>query len=479
MGSMNTRMVLSLGASALLLGGTMVGCAGHGDGVASASARNENAAARTASRNAVNATKALRQHNPAQAVVDAEAAVSLQPRNADYRVLLGQSYMQSGRFASARDALNDAVALAPDAGAVAGKAALNLALAQIATGDWAAARRTIENHGGGIAPADRGLALALAGDPTGGVAVLSAAARSGDATPTVRQNLALAYALSGQWQAARLVASADMSPADVDARMEQWAAFARPASASDQVASLLGVQPVEDGGQPVALALNAAVPPVAVAAAEAPVQTAELSPDVTPPPYVPAAVEPSAPEPVHGPVLAAREVPPPVRIRTVAPARAGRQVHAATTIRADSRPVKVAVAAPARLPTRPVARPGLRMVAAAKGSWFVQLGAYDTPGVAKDAWQRATRRLPALAGTGPNGASVTTRAGQFYRLSVGGYARADAMGLCQRFRTAGGQCFVRAGAGDQIAQWVAKPTANKPAVKQAAIRKPSVQVASR
>jgi Flp pilus assembly protein TadD len=475
MGSMNTRMVLSLGASALLLGGTMVGCAGHGDAIASASDRNAEAASRTAAQDAGRASKALRRHQPAQAVVDAEAAVALQPRNADYRMLLGQSYMQSGRFASARDALTDALSLAGDNGATAGKAALNLALAQIATGDWSAARATIEQHGAGIAPADRGLAMALAGDPAGGVAVLNAAARSGDATPTVRQNLALAYAVAGQWQAARLVASADMSPADVDARMEQWAAFAHPASASDQVASLLGVRPVEDAGQPVALALNAAVPPVAVVA-PAPVQTAELSPDVAPPPAelaaaapAPSEVAPSEPVlPAHGPVLAAQEVPPPVRVRSLAPVQRTRP--AAATIRADARPIKVAMAA---VPARGTVRPAARSVVPAKGSWFVQLGAYDSPGVARDAWNRARRRLPALAGTGPNGTSITTKAGQFYRLSVGGYARTDAVGLCQRFRTAGGQCFVRAGAGDQMAQWVAKP-----GVRLAA-KRPAVQVASR
>jgi hypothetical protein len=33
--------------------------------------------------------------------------------------------------------------------------------------------------------------------------------------------------------------------------MMQWLTFARPTNAYDQVASLLGVTPVQDGGQPV------------------------------------------------------------------------------------------------------------------------------------------------------------------------------------------------------------------------------------
>ena len=454
---MNTRMVLSLGASALLLGGTMVGCAGHGDGIASASDRNAAAVGRTAARDAAKADKALRKHDAAQAVVNAEAAVALQPRNADYRLLLGQSYLQSGRFVSARDALADALAL-DNAGPNRGKAALNLALAQIATGDWAGARKTLDDHDAAIAPADRGLAMALAGDPNAGVAVLTAVARSGETNATVRQNLALSYALAGQWQLARVVASADMSPADVDARMEQWATFAHPSSASDQVASLLGVRPVEDTGQPVALALNAAVP-IAPAAAQAPVQTAELSPDVVPA----RASDPVFPE--HRPMLAEQDVSPPAAPRLVPAKRV-----TAALIRPDVKPIKLAA-----VPVRSAARVALRMPVPAKGKWFVQLGAFDSPGVAKDAWGRAMRRMPSLADSGPNGTSITTKAGQFYRLSVGGYARTDAVQLCQRFRASGGQCFVRGEAGDRTAQWVAKGTA----VAKVAVRKPAVQVASR
>ena len=149
-----------------------------------------------------------------------------------------------------------------------GKAALNLSLAQTATGDWAAARKTLDDHARIIPVSDLGLALALAGNPQGAVTLLMEAARAPQADAKVRQNLGLSLALAGNWGAARVAAAADMSPADVDARMQQWLAFAQPRHASDQVASLLGVSAVEDRGQPVALALNA---PVSMGTAATPI----------------------------------------------------------------------------------------------------------------------------------------------------------------------------------------------------------------
>ncbi|WP_334000477.1 hypothetical protein [Sphingomonas aurantiaca] len=154
-----------------------------------------------------------------------------------------------------------------------GKAALNLALSQVATGDWQAARQTLATQAAIIPALDRGLALSLAGDTAGGIALLTEVARSPETNVKVRQNLALSFALAGRWQEARVVAAADMAPGDVDARLEQWALFAQPAAASDQVASLLGVRAAADSGQPVALALNPArvapgVPAQAMASAD-------------------------------------------------------------------------------------------------------------------------------------------------------------------------------------------------------------------
>lgn len=431
---MKTQLLATLGASALLLGG-----------IGMASAANHDAAnAKAAAADAGKADRALALHQAPAAIASAEAAVALASHDADYRLLLGRSYLAAGRFASARGAFADAVTLSPDNA----KAALDLALMQIATGDWAGARHTLDDHSASIALADRGLATALAGDPAAAVAMLSQAARSPDATPKVRQNLALSLALSGQWQAARTVAAVDVAPADLDTRMEQWASFARPTGAADQVATLLGVTPVADGGMPVALALGGGAPSIQVAATTAPAAVAQAA--VVPSPAVAVATPHEQPQaaaiavtagtaPAQVSFAAAHEVVqalPPSRQMTPRPA----------VIAADHVPMKVALGAP----VAPVRGP------AAKGGFFVQLGAFQSAAVARDAWGRATHRLPALATSGASGMNFSAKGTNYYRLSVGGFARGDADALCRRYRQAGGACFVRAGAGDQIASWTKK-----------------------
>jgi Flp pilus assembly protein TadD len=421
---MKTRALVNLTLPVLLLaGGT----------VAVASARDAASDAKAAQAVAAKAGKALGKRDAARAVLFAEQAVQLSPHDAGHRALLGQSYLQAGRFASARATLEEAVQLDPRNG----RAALNLVLAQIATGDWALARRTLDVHANLIPDGDRGLALALAGDPASAVGLLTQVARQPGAAVKTRQNLALALALAGQWQAAKVIAAADMSPADVDARMTEWAGFAQPRTASDQVAALLGVQAVADTGRPVTLALNA--PAAAVATVQAP--AVPTTAPVAPPPVV--ATVNAPPRIVFG---ARREV---VQQLPVA------------TIGADAAVAKVALTA--RLQAVPAA--AKRVVASpAKGEFFVQLGAFQSVGVARDAWGRATRRFIAFQGRTPTGVRFAKGDKAFYRLSVGGFTRADAVATCRQYKAKGGVCFVRVGAGDQMAQW---------------LRKPAVQLASR
>ena len=84
----------------------------------------------------------------------------------------------------------------------------------------------------------------------------------------------------------------------------------------------------------------------------------------------------------------------------------------------------------------------------------MQLGAYESAGVAKDAWGRATRLDASFGAHTPSGMSFSSQGGKFYRLSVGNLARADAVALCSSFKAKGGTCFVRLAAGDQVANWV-------------------------
>ncbi len=426
---MKKSMIMVASASALILGGPMVGCTANGGGVASASDRAGALAAKSAAGDAGRAQSALNKHDGTAAIGFAERAVATMPGSAEYRQLLAQSYVQGGRFTSATQAYADVLTLSPTNG----KAALNLALAQVATGDWQAARATLTTYQAIIPAGDRGLAMSLAGDTAGGIAVLTEQARSPEGNAKVRQNLALSYALAGQWQEARVVAAADMAPADVDARLEQWAAFAQPAHASDQVAGLLGVKAVEDHGQPVALALNTA--PV----------TAPVAGDAAP--QALAAVEPAA-EPV---AVAAVAAPAPSGFAKVSFGPSREVVQALPTML-----LRPAGATKVALGTRPavLAQDDRKPVS---GTWYVQLGAFESAGVAKDAWGRATRRFASFAGRAPNGVNFRAKGEDFYRLSVGGFSRGEAVSMCRQYRAKGGDCFVRMGAGDQMAQWLRKP----------------------
>ncbi|SEI96565.1 Tfp pilus assembly protein PilF [Sphingomonas sp. OV641] len=421
---MNKRAVAGFSLTALMLGGAMVGCAQGG--ISTASTRSEATLAKHAARNAEKAAEALQKGDPAKAVSFAEAAVAAVPNNADYRALLGSAYLKAGRFTSAHAAYADVLTLSPQNG----RAALNLALAMIAEGQWDEARQALESNAAIVPASDRGLAIALAGDPAGGVEVLTAAARAPEADAKTRQNLALALALAGRWADARQMAGVDMAPTDADARVLQWAAFAKPTGAADQVAALLGVTPVKDPGQPVALALNKLMPSRDAPAellAEAPATSLVAEPE----PTQVAAVAADVPA---GPRIVFAE-----RREVVQSLPAGTQVARSAGVNA---PVRLAA----------VESEGSARVRQA-GKWFVQLGAYDSAAVAKDAWERAQRRYAGFAGETPSGMAFKS----FYRLSVGGYSRGEANALCRGYRANGGSCFVRTSAGDQTAAWV-KPS---------------------
>lgn len=399
---MKFRKLLSIGAALLALGGTAAtGLMVHGAAFASVASN-----AKKAAREARAAQKALAAHKAAAAVAHAEQAVANDPQRGDYRTLLGQAYLLAGRFTSAGQALRDALALNPEDG----RAALNLALASIGTGDWGGARTLLQAHAARIPAADLGLATALAGDPNAALEILAPAVRAPDATARTRQNLALALALAGRWGEAKAVAAMDVAPDQLNARMLQWASFARPANAYDQVAAVLGVQAVQDGGQPVALAL--AKQPDFAALTPTPTPTVSAEPEPQPEP-IPVNEPAPAPVPVFKPT--------PVRM-------------------AKPKPVKP-------LPPKPAP------VTAASGPYVVQLGAFANAGVARDAWQKLSGRVAALRSLKPQGATVPGGTATLYRLSVGGFARNDADGVCRAVKTGGGSCFVRMAAGDAVASW--------------------------
>jgi Flp pilus assembly protein TadD len=383
------------------------------------------------------ATRALALLNAgdyANAISFAERAVEKTPDDAGFRALLGNAYFGAGRFASAEAAYKDSLSIysnQPNVG-------LKLALVEIAQGKNDQAAGILAAASSVLEPADYGLALALAGRPADAIAVLNNAARQTGADGRVRQNLALAYAFTGDWAQARTIAAQDVPADKLDARIHQWMQMAKPARASDQVAALTGIQPAaSDPGQPVRLALHksdtrlaAAVPP----AAPAPQPVFAVSSPAPPPPPVAQVYEP-APESVS---------------------------LAHSSIAAEAEPV--AAFAPYIAPAPPPARVQLRRAAArpaaanpmlrrGNSQAVVQLGAYANPHSVAAAWTAAAKRFAAVRAYAPMSARFDSPRGPVYRLALKGFASDhDARLLCESLRHSGGTCFVRNVAGDAPVQ---------------------------
>ena len=388
----------------------------------------------------------------ATAVRLAEQAVEHSPSQAAFRTVLGNAYFGSGRFASAEAAFRDSLSLSGGQPNV----ILKLALAEIAQGKHAQALADLEVARDYLDAADYGLAVALAGRPADAVAVLGQAARLPGADARLRQNLALAYALSGDWTMARTVAEQDVPPEQLDSRIQQWMAMATPVRASDQVAALTGIKPTIDPGQPVRLALHRANPAerlaqAAPAPAPQPVQYAQAEPDAV------AYVEPRArplpvaePEPVAvAEVVPATEVmPTPENVAAVLVQAAAAPIAPLPTRFEDKKAVADYVAPKA---ARKAAR------AAGRSNSVVQLGAYGSPQRVAAAWDQFARRYGSLGRYTPVSMRFAGPKGTVYRLSVKGFASAgEAQQLCGSLRQKGKSCFVRRIAGDSTAQFASR-----------------------
>ena len=391
---------------------------------------------------ATRALAALTSNNIPTAISLAERAVEKTPDNAGFRALLGNTYFAGGRFASAEAAYKDALSISSSQPQV----VLKLALVEIAQGKNGEALSLLDSARNVIDPADYGLALALAGRPSDAIAVLDSVARAVGADARVRQNLALSFALAGDWTQARTVAAQDVPADQLDGRIHQWMQLANPARSSDQVAALIGVTPAaSDPGQPVKLALNpsnsqlAQAVPAAVAAPE--VQVAEAAP----PPVAP------APEPIP----AVAEASQPASSVTVA-LDAPRAPQASFTPAAIA-PEPVVASKPAKLhrASAPTKRAPARNAALRKGkaNAVVQLGAFGSSQRVAAAWNVVARRFSAVRGYTPVSARFDSPRGTFYRLSVKGFTSvSEAQNLCVSVRRAGGSCFVRNVAGDAPVQ---------------------------
>ncbi len=395
---------------------------------------------KAAAQAAQQASKLMAKRKFADAVEKAELAVASMPRVAEYRALLGQAYLSAGRFQSAETTLGDAVSLDP----ANARAGLNLALAQVANAHSDRALATLDVYRDRLSAADFGLAIALAGDLTNATSVLEAAVRAPDADARTRQNLALAYALSNRWREARIMAAQDLSGDALYGRMTEWAALAMPSSASQQVAGLLNVKPVADSGQPEQLTLargsDVQLALATPAPAPAKAEVAATQPDADPAPVFEVSDAPAA-------AVAVAEqspAPAPVAVETVA-------AKPAPLIRAASNPIKqVVVPASNVAPVR--SAPAFRPVES--GTYVVQLGAFSSASRSEVAWRGAVGRYRDLNSYTAATARVQVNNATLYRLSVSGFtSRAVAGQVCARIKAAGGDCFVRAVAGDTPLQW--------------------------
>jgi hypothetical protein len=261
---------------------------------------------------------------------------------------------------------------------------------------------------------------------------------------------------------ARTVASQDLSPDLVDARIQQWMTFAVPHGPSDQVAALTGVKPApSDPGQPVRLALNSAT-----------TRTAEAQPAPAPQPVAETRVAEAPPAAAFGPApvsnetFAANADPLAPAASTAAPARvevaaapepepAAAMIAAAAAAAPDAPSAFAAMAALTQKP-QTVRKPARSRVQQAsmprvvgKSSSVVQLGAYGSAERVGAAWSAAARRFSVLRGYSPMSARFHGPKGVVYRLSVRGFNSGDqARNLCLSLRRSGGNCFVRSAAGD-------------------------------
>ncbi|HEX6740483.1 MAG TPA: tetratricopeptide repeat protein [Sphingomicrobium sp.] len=380
------------------------------------------------------ALAALAANDPATAVGFAERAVQRTPGDATIRALLGNAYFAAGRFASAESAFKDSLSIESNQPNV----VLKLALAEIAQGKNGDASALLESGRGLLDPADYGLALALAGRPADAIAALEPIARAEGAEPRARQNLALAYAFSGDWTNAKAIAGQDVPADQLDARMKQWMQLATPARPSDQVAALIGVTPAAaDPGQPTQLALNHGDSRLAQAAPTlAPAPVAQVAPapqlaEAAPPPP-PVQITPGD-EPLP---VAAAEVP---SFPAFAPA-----------------PPPPRVAKPARVVRAKLPKAAVRRATGNSGA-VVQLGSFGNADRVAAAWNASAKRFGALKAYTPMSARYDSGKGTFYRLSVKGFGSVgEANALCASVRRGGGSCFVRRMAGDAPVQFASR-----------------------
>ena len=397
-------------------------------------------------------------------VVRAERALARSPQNATLRSSLGIAYLQTGRFASATQVLDDAMRLGDNSP----RTALSLALAKIGAGRGREAVAILDDWRDGIPASDLGLALALAGESSRGVAILTDALRAGDNTTKLRQNLAYAYALDGRWREARTMMEQDVPASMIERRISEWAMQGRPEDYQKRVAALLGAPVRNDPGLPQGLALADTAPIEQLAAETSGVQTQPASQPVSAVSELPAAGE----APVTVPAVAMAEAAPAqattyAPLTQPAPLAPSETTASFTTAFAENpapapeaaAPVWTAAAshaatpavgwtAPVRAPrvvrTVRVALPAAKPHVLRNGSHLVQLGSFSSAQGARRGWGILTSRNPELRNYRMVITPALVNGRNYWRVAAAGFNASRASGLCSSVKGRGGACFAYA-----------------------------------
>lgn len=443
---MNSKFIVKLALTTAVVAVPSVGCTSVG---VSSTSKIATASAGQGKANqwARKAEKAFAKHNNAKALSLAEMAVEADSQNRDYRSLLARIYMAEGRFASAERTFMDVMEL----GQTDPRTVVSLALTRIAQGKVDSAISLVEANRSIIPASDYGLTLALAGQSKQAVDVLVESIRADNANARTRQNLALAYALNGQWSQARIMAAQDMDVDRVNDRIVEWAQYARPGAYETRIAGLLNVTPVADSGQPVRLALNAA--PVSYAAAdnEVPVDMAATVPaPVESAPVSLAAVDPNVELAAIGPAPSASNVAGFASVEDDVKVAAAAPASDAPLIKASSTPVKSEAVVPIKLALASVEP--LKAAAPEKvgGTHVIQLGAFSSAANADKAWKQYSARYSALQGFGSASSTVKVGGKTLIRLAAMGFGnRSSADAVCRQIKSKGGDCVVKAVGGEQ------------------------------
>lgn len=458
---MKRTTILKLALSAAIVAVPTTGCAGFAS-KQSAVSKTADAGQKKAAKWAAKADKYMASGDIDKAVENAEKAVEADFRNSAYRSTLARGYIAQGRFVSAERTLQDVL----DLGQQDPRTIVSLALLRTAQGKTASAISMLDSYRDILPAGDYGLALAVAGDNERAVKTLEDGVRN-ENTAQLRQNLALAYALNGQWRESRVTAGQDLTGTQVSENVAKWAQYARPNAYQERVAGLLGVTPKKDIGQPVRLALNSRINPNVDLAANIPQNSSsdigEL-PAVGPSPVsskIAAKASASGQTSLVDKIFGAQEDD--VTIKATVKSTPVPASIPAPLIKAPAGPSKVSVDKPAsrfiienaKPAVKPAAKPTKLAIAntaprktaarqLAGGSYIVQLGAFSSANNAQKAWSQLTNTYSVLKPFQSTSLVVNANGRQLYRLAAMGFGNQEAANsVCDSIKANGGSCIVR------------------------------------